>query len=149
MAVYVDERRFISFWRTLADNRRRDEQYKKETGYPPFIHKPCLTGNRYAHHGERRNSSGIWRTITEFLIQSRSDYDRFSNFTTFSINIHCTNTKDKVKLFLNLTDVTETDIVFLMRLDKLSFSVFNTINTHQLMKAGDAIMVGVSGGLIP
>ncbi|MEK6622870.1 MAG: tRNA lysidine(34) synthetase TilS [Planctomycetota bacterium] len=45
-----------------------------------------------------------------------------------------------------MTDVTETDIVFLMRLDKLSFSVFNTINTHRLIKAGDAIMVGVSGG---
>ncbi len=62
------------------------------------------------------------------------------------MNIHCTNTKDKVKLFLNLTDVTEADIVFLMRLDKLSFSVFNTINTHRLMKTGDAIMIGVSGG---
>ena len=33
-----------------------------------------------------------------------------------------------------------------MRLDKLSFSVFNTINTHQLITSGDAIMVGVSGG---
>ena len=88
----------------------------------------------------------MWRTITGFLIQSQNDYDRFSCFTTFSASIHCTNTKAKVKLFLNLTDVTETDIVFLMRLDKLSFSVFNTINTHQLVKTGDAIMVGVSGG---
>ena len=33
-----------------------------------------------------------------------------------------------------------------MRLDKLSFSVFNTINTHRLIKTGDAVMVGVSGG---
>jgi len=45
-----------------------------------------------------------------------------------------------------LTDVTETDIVFRMRLDKLSFSVFCTINTHHLIKSGDAIIVGVSGG---
>lgn len=77
------------------------------------------------------------------LIETRNDYDRFS---TFSITIHCTNTKAKVKLFLNLTDATETDIVFLMRLDKLSFGVFNVINTHRLMKTGDGIILGVSGG---
>ncbi len=45
-----------------------------------------------------------------------------------------------------MTDVTETDIVFRMRLDKLTFSVFNTINTHRLMKTGDTVIVGVSGG---
>ena len=33
-----------------------------------------------------------------------------------------------------------------MRLDNLTFSVFNTINTYQLIKTGDTVVVGVSGG---
>ena len=33
-----------------------------------------------------------------------------------------------------------------MRLDNLTFSVLNTINTHHLIKTGDTVVVGVSGG---
>lgn len=57
-----------------------------------------------------------------------------------------TNLKIKVNLFLNLTYFNQPDIVLIMRLDKLSFRIFNTVKKYHLMKPHDSIIIGVSGG---
>lgn len=57
-----------------------------------------------------------------------------------------TTAKPKVNLFLNLIYTTQNDIVFIMRLDKISFEVFKIINKYHLIQPGNSIVIGVSGG---
>ncbi len=45
-----------------------------------------------------------------------------------------------------MTCINETDIVLIMRLNKLSFKVFKIINEYNLIKPEDSIIIGVSGG---